>query len=91
VTGTKRQAPALTPAPRELVELAHRTAGTDPERLTGWLRGHLDAGVPWKTVLGIVHLWIQTGAAEFHQLDDALTSWKQQHPGWNTRTDQGAR
>jgi len=77
----------LTPAPLELTALAERTAGIDGDRLTGWLQGHLTAGVPWPALLQIVHLWLQTGAAEHHQLDDALDTWRLRNP---TR-HQGAR
>jgi hypothetical protein len=76
---------ALVPAPRELAHLAHTTADVDPARLTGWLQGHLNAGLPWPALFRLVSLWLLTGGREIHELDEALRTWKIQHP------TQGAR
>jgi hypothetical protein len=77
---------ALTPAPLELAHLAATTAGVDEHRLTGWLQGHLAAGVPWPALLKLVDLWLLSGGTELHELDTALRGWRLQHP-----TRQGAR
>jgi hypothetical protein len=76
----------LTPAPLELTALAVRTADIDGPRLTGWLQGHLTAGVPWPALWRLVDLWLLTGGTEFHQLDEALRTWKIQHPHQGART-----
>lgn len=76
----------LTPAPLELAHLAHITAAVDEDRLTGWLQGHLAAGVPWPALLKLATNWLLSGGRELFELDDALATWDRQHP-----TRQGAR
>lgn len=77
---------ALTPAPIELAHLAHTTAAIDEDRLTGWLQGHLTAGVPWPVLLRLVSLWLLAGGTEVRELDDGLRTWRLKNP-----TRQGAR
>lgn len=73
---------ALTPAPLELAHLAHTTAAVDEDRLTGWLQGHLTAGVPWPALLKLVDLWLLSGDGDrdFRDLAKAFESWERQHP-----------
>lgn len=70
----------LTPAPLELAHLAATTAGVDEDRLTGWLQGHLTAGVPWPALLKLATNWLLSGGTELHELDTALRGWRLQHP-----------
>lgn len=71
---------ALTPAPLELAHLAATTAAVDEDRLTGWLQGHLTAGVPWPALLKLATNWLLSGGRELFELDDALATWKIRNP-----------
>jgi hypothetical protein len=78
-------APDLTPAPHELAHLAHTTAGADPVQLGNTLLGYLQASVPWRELLRMTHLWIQTSPdADIRDLRTAIETWQRSHP-------QGAR
>lgn len=72
--------PALTPAPLELAHLAATTAAVDEARLTGWLQGHLAAGVPWPALLKLATNWLLSGGRELFELDDALRTWTLTNP-----------